>query len=401
MASNDLLLSFPNDIVHNIMEKLPLKSIVRSKLFNKEWQNCIRNSDFVQHHLKHSLKNSENNALLFLRSGTSLYFVDDLSISPPRPINLPIPSTSQYISIVGSCNGVICIEVGSFSKSYILINPTNPTVFETIDFSLSHIFCNVKLKHNPNFFVPIVSGFGYDDKNDDYKIVYIWSWKNDKNSVKIRGMIYCLKLGKWKTLHPPNVGTSWNYCGIVNNCLHFVTESNNVIISFDLHEEKWGEVNFPDIKAKYEVKEVSIFEGCLSVLIKTWIYHELWVMKQYGITKSWTRLLILPIPETCRVLFYSTRVQKYLLSVNCRRLVWYNEVDESIEEVKIDGKLDIDDFRMVIGSLVPIQFKMLDHHLSRERKGLFGGQDDGDIGECREGSKQRRSKKCRTKTQYA
>lgn len=367
----------PYHILSNIVEKLDVKSLVRFKTMNKECQNYINNSNFIKQHLNNSLQHpTEFNTLLIFTSAHSLYLVDDLRSLSPCPIKLSLPPAFQHVSpptLVGSCNGLVCISSGVFQNNYFLFNPTNPTAVKILpvaDNDISRYGYSSRC-------ISVGSAFGYDEKNDDYKIVYIWYRRDSSDDLGVQGMIYSLKLGSWKLLDPPAyVGGPWTYIvfAFLNNCLHFYTNGNDVkvIISFNLHDEEWSQMNFPDLDETYEVNDVFVLEGCLSTLIvirqQHCFYQQLWVMKEYGVTESWTRLLIFPLSCTSlvslNVLFYSKRLKRYLLSScvteeNDYDLYWYNEVDGYIEEVKIQGDLKIHGIQMVIPSLVPIGCRRL------------------------------------------
>ncbi|KMT15686.1 hypothetical protein BVRB_3g056720 [Beta vulgaris subsp. vulgaris] len=367
--------SIPDHLLSDIVEKLDVKSLVRFKSMNKEWQNYINNSNFIKQHLKNSLQYpTEFNTQLIFTSGSSLYLIDDVRSLSPRPVELALAPAFQHVSpprLVGSSNGILCISSGFYQNNYCLLNPTNPTAVKILPFADNEISQH---RYSEMCYISVASAFGYDEKNDDYKIVYVWYWKEDYDQVGLEGMIYSLRLGSWKRLDPPDVGAQWTNIGfgVLNNCLNFYANNHDVkmIISFNLHDEEWSQMDFPNLDEKYKVNNVFVLEGCISTLItvpeRNCSDQQLWVMKEYGVTSSWTKLLIFPVEsfEDLNVLFYSNRVNRYLLSLwvsdkNSCRLFWYDEVDGYIEDVKIQGDLKIHDIQMVIPSLVPIGCRRL------------------------------------------
>ncbi|GKE57677.1 F-box associated domain containing protein [Tanacetum coccineum] len=92
----------------------------------------------------------------------------------------PFIGKDARVRIVGSFNGLLCITV---DKSDIII--WNPSTIRVN--SLPYIgYCDQSYGHHVGF------GFGYDESNDDYKVVAI--------SVMKRVKIYSLKSGCWKKL---------------------------------------------------------------------------------------------------------------------------------------------------------------------------------------------------------
>ncbi|XP_021734116.1 F-box protein CPR30-like [Chenopodium quinoa] len=74
---------------------------------------------------------------------------------------------------------------------------------------------------------------------------------------------------------------------LYNNALHFVTSLKN-IIGFELGSEKFYEVPLPSdpLVVRYQPIELASLRGCLHLVRLT----EIWIMKEYGVQESWTKL---------------------------------------------------------------------------------------------------------------
>ncbi|KAL2935829.1 hypothetical protein RDABS01_018947 [Bienertia sinuspersici] len=206
----------------------------------------INSSDFVDLHLKISLKDPESHAsLCFITSDSSIYVVHDLRTSPFLPTKLDLPRAFQHddtLKLVGSCNGLLCVGSGRYLNRYFIFNPVNAGSFRIVPFAHNILSYSSYIPAH----LSIVSGFGYDEKSDDYKIVYVW--ENPFCPYTFNGLIYSLKSGSsWKPLNNLPNGEVTDCFGVLNNCLHFVEKNNNVVFSFDLHTECWNEVHLPDI----------------------------------------------------------------------------------------------------------------------------------------------------------
>ncbi|KEH43630.1 putative F-box associated interaction domain-containing protein [Medicago truncatula] len=140
-------------------------------------------------------------------------------------------------TIPKTCNGLLCL----FHFNQFCVSLWNPSI-------------NLKSKRSP----AIVSrhdnivrylGFGYDQLNDNYKVVVGVSSLNDYTKTVTK--IYTFGENSWKTLHnfPDNRCT---YFGKSVSCtLNWILSkdglcfNNEVILSFDLEKETHGEVMLP------------------------------------------------------------------------------------------------------------------------------------------------------------
>ncbi|KAL6200012.1 hypothetical protein ACLB2K_029794 [Fragaria x ananassa] len=113
--------SWNDDIIVEILSRLPMKSLLRCRSVCKSWRALISRSDFVNKHLNLAVNRINDTTdcsirLLFLRNN---YFLDKW-----HPESMLVDSLKDFIShttskqldapvvleiIVGSCNGLICL----------------------------------------------------------------------------------------------------------------------------------------------------------------------------------------------------------------------------------------------------------------------------------------------------
>ncbi|KAL9232677.1 hypothetical protein vseg_007759 [Gypsophila vaccaria] len=389
MANN-----IPNDVVANeILTRLPAKCLGRCKCVCKEWRSHIEGPRFVQLH-HDSMSKIECNLSLVLVCGTSLYAMHHFlgHNSTTRcltPLLLPAFAKNTGINIVGSHNGLICVGSGKTLNNYFVYNPVMPQNLKILPYAqnvLSRTFGGMSIDFVTKrcYTTP---GFGFDQIGKTYKLVYIFILTDDRDP-QPEGMVYNSGTGSWTRLEPPmylqppTQIDRWVFCGVLNNSLHFVGQRNtNVVITFDLHTENWGEINLPCCKNGYEVeKEVheleegyvirevyeiidaSVIRGCLTALIidHGCKYPTFWVLKNYGDANSWIKLFTLPIfrvSRIFRVLYYIQNSPLVLLLLNeGYSVIWYNCDNGNVLEVIGRGTgVEVLDCRVIfMNSLVSV-----------------------------------------------
>ncbi|XP_021741938.1 F-box/kelch-repeat protein At3g06240-like [Chenopodium quinoa] len=154
---------------------------------------------------------------------------------------------------IGCCNGLHCVAK-SETASYVVFNPITGSYNEI---SLPKII-------GRGWQTTIISGFGYDDVNDDYKLV-MFKPVYDTDSYYWQIYVYSLN------------ANSWRYTGVKpavvidNHLLHLTFSYENMtgIGCFDIRTEQWSVLKVPDsIKPdvyRY-IPKFGIFDGCLYLL---------------------------------------------------------------------------------------------------------------------------------------
>ncbi|KAI9090914.1 hypothetical protein K1719_028399 [Acacia pycnantha] len=114
----------PFEIIINIVKRLPIKSIVRFQCVCKEWKNLFKAPSFIAEHLHHS---DRKNPFLLLHEWAyerrGFMYTDEHWSNSLRLLDhkmetievLSIPSIGSFgdrLEIIGSCNGLLCVQVG-------------------------------------------------------------------------------------------------------------------------------------------------------------------------------------------------------------------------------------------------------------------------------------------------
>ncbi|XAR48860.1 hypothetical protein NMG60_11031825 [Bertholletia excelsa] len=278
----------PEEVTLNILIRLPLKSIGRCRCVCKLWRSLMSTPYFANLQLNRTISdpNTNNFRLLTLHPFYSLdyespcLFEDVDDDSAIVNLDYPLMKVSENVQIVGSCNGLICLLYAP--DCFILWNPLTKDAREL-----------PKLSTTSSEFS--FSGLGHVSHTDDYKVVYA-------NDTKLE--VFSLKRGSWRRIDGPGNYTVIREIGtFVNGALHWVgirgtgENKHHVIVSFNLAEEKFGEILMPVLHRAHLFYRLVIFEGSLCFISFQSGEFEVWVMKTCGMRMAWTPLLLLSAEE--------------------------------------------------------------------------------------------------------
>ncbi|XP_055814316.1 F-box/kelch-repeat protein At3g23880-like [Solanum dulcamara] len=289
----------PTELINEILVRLPVKSLVKFRLVSKTWLRLISSSDFVKTHINISANNKAYHRLMlgFDRPENNLKGCSVSSLlydHVTRAIDLDYPpkKSHQTIKIVGSVNGLICVAIEE--KDLFIWNPSIRKLTKLPAYRTDCFFSY---------------GFGYDELHDDYKVVGITRSARHIDSPSDVSKIYSLNNNSWSCLDDFQTGIPFMKSGMfVNGKLHWAIATNRFssyydnwgIIFVDLADGRWGEIEKPCCGERN-----SVFMPCLSVLgtdlsmfcSRLCSHLDLWVMKEYGVKESWTKMFTIKYPD--------------------------------------------------------------------------------------------------------
>ncbi|XP_004248467.1 F-box protein At3g07870-like [Solanum lycopersicum] len=309
MAADSDSFYFPLELLREILLKLPAESLIRFTVVCKSWYSLITSFPFISAHFAQT---SHSETLFVRRYDSSrnrehyLLFED----SKNRPFNLnftselyfPFSCPLGYFRIVGSCNGILCLSDDLFGELRSLIL-WNPSIKKFIILPMPSI--------NPQSPHMFVFGFGADlRESDDYKLVRLVYRKTDdvvyKDPPEIE--IYSINSGVWRRV----IGVEIKHCVVefmwsqvfVNGVVHWIAydvvanggELRSLVMTFSIADEVFGEIMLPDALVGVIATNLSVllFEESLAVVKYEREIDvascEVWVMNQYGVSESWSRL---------------------------------------------------------------------------------------------------------------
>ena len=210
---------------------------------------------------------------------------------------------NKISTIVGSSNGLLCLthryqNDSQYQYLYVL---WNPSIHKAISLPVPDLRLN-SIRH-----YALSHGFGYDPATDDYKlvrVVYV------DGSVLPQVEMYTLRSGGWRYLTasgPANVIADWTLSVFMNGVVHWLAQTpngegniRNVIVVFDIGHEVFDEISVPKSLEGMEHlnMEVAVVDGLLALvpcIRNEWELegeesYSVWVMREYGVVESWTKL---------------------------------------------------------------------------------------------------------------
>ncbi|RZC47642.1 hypothetical protein C5167_040592 [Papaver somniferum] len=210
-------------------------------------------------------------------------------------------------------------------------------------------------------------GFGYDSHDEEYKFVRILD-------IGVKGSIaevYAEGSNTWKQDQLiPYSFTYGNAFGVLmNETLHWIayhcsgSETRRLILSFSISDESYGELPLPEnvnddlfrITVGALEADLCIIDYCVCMLSV-----DVWVMKDYGVNGSWSKLHTIPLqaatPSMVGLkLLHSFNNGEILLKRDKNTLLLYHPQYNETKIVKIRGVPDgLYDIMTFVGSLFSV-----------------------------------------------
>ncbi|CAN6708263.1 unnamed protein product [Malus baccata var. baccata] len=280
-----MLDSFPREITHDILFRLPIKSLIQCTSVCKPWRSVIVNQSFIQSHLRRTIRfNKQNDIHLLLHhsvSGRSITSVrthrhTTVAFNEYSEIEFPIALKeeirNEYLHIVGICNGLVCLadDIVRSGKSFIL---WNPFISKSVTLPSPGITFPI---YNSRFDAAI--GFGYDAMTADYKVVRVVTPNNELMGPTM-AEVYSLATGSWKSLG-----------SVAPQCETYGVKNRSFLMEFFIGLYTLGLL----LSVSGDRKSIALF--VMNTDSKDF-YLEIWVMKEYGSRSTGSRKTFSSGPE--------------------------------------------------------------------------------------------------------
>ncbi|XVF62749.1 hypothetical protein PTKIN_Ptkin09bG0033300 [Pterospermum kingtungense] len=290
------------EILEEIVSKLPVKSLLRFKCVSKSWNSLISSPVFVKKHLEQAL---QRHILTSTRSG--LYLLDyETCFGGEVRLDFP-PKKIHRVMIMGCCRGLVAVGLER-TKGFFIWNPSTRHYKEVPNLCFPTTKDTGLVRKSPdNFFY----GFGYDSSTDDYKLFFgvEGSWRPFRqrkitNFKETKVFIYSLRKNSWRMVpSPPTDPLFFPHQvlsgSFVNGNLNWLTGDRQTeeILAFDLKTERISMMPVPNKgNASFVIFNMGVLDGRLCLTFYNYEFSlnqpiEIWVMKEHGVHESWTKLL--------------------------------------------------------------------------------------------------------------
>ncbi|XP_057438933.1 F-box/kelch-repeat protein At3g23880-like [Lotus japonicus] len=319
----------PQDLITEILLRLPVKSLVRFKAVCKFWRSLISDPHFARTHFELAAPRFVFNTFHGIRT---MDLDGPLSSNPlSGAINIDFLPTS--IVIVGSCRGFLLL-LDSIGSLY-LWNPAT-RVYKPIPSPTYNVFS-------------CLYGFGYDSSKDDYLVVLVYQ---PKSSPRLHVQFFSLRDNMWKYVGGgsgtdlPSLNLSCNVnvkAGLLfNETIHWLAYDHdrllNVIIAFDLTEKRLLEIPQPDdLACDLSYCNLWVHGRFLSLSVSRFYTIEIWVMEKYKVHSSWTKTIVLSLSHIFPVC--STKSGNIVMD-DATNLLKFTDKGEYLEHCAYPGLLE-------------------------------------------------------------
>ncbi|KAL1548090.1 F-box protein-like protein [Salvia divinorum] len=314
----DRLNDLPQEIIIDILSRLPVQTIMKSKCVCKLWRDLVESPDFASLHSHHAALTSARlpvfEDLKFSRAHSLLGFIggNEIIQKPSKgsvlyPHSFPKPNKPFIHS---SVNGLLfMIDFDSMFEVFIC----NPITQEYVAIEMG-LDC---------YSYEYAFGFGVS-KSGQYKLARVYA----RGDYPIDYQVYNLGIGQWKSITTESEMAFWYQRAyvppLVNGNLHWLEVlTDNVFLyprkvyCLDLETDLFKSFSCP--RSITLQKRGEDLQYSLSALRECLCFSsdadddviEIWCMKKYGDDKSWTKdYVIKRKPHTLKIPEYFHRYVK-------------------------------------------------------------------------------------------
>ncbi|KMT17808.1 hypothetical protein BVRB_2g033470 [Beta vulgaris subsp. vulgaris] len=356
------------EIIVDILTRLPTKSIGRFRCVSKKWKSLLSQPHFIKTQLNRTkhLPREEESLILFSDESESLYSTqlknaDSLSEEITASASKFCLDDHRFDSEtfyrnMASCDGLILVK--DEEDKLVLANPTTK---ETKVLPCSPYALDPRASFT-------MYGLGYDSVSDDYKVVTISyhdavtvladeeadDSEDETDCTEMYVNVYSVRHGNWKRAEssPYDHAVGHHASGVcVDGYIYWLasisSDFSSVIAAFDLGEEVFSEVPPPssvDCK-EFVFYQLVALEGYLCMFSPNRDSEiDFWVMKEYDVEESWTKVTIInPAESEFRPLCMLGKEQLVMMKDEetiAEKLVMYNMKEGTFKDIVVHGISD-------------------------------------------------------------
>ncbi|KAL6222151.1 hypothetical protein ACLB2K_005546 [Fragaria x ananassa] len=376
--------SCSEDVLSDVLCRLRVKSLKRFQCVCKSWYALIRRPSFVTKHLRfHSRQNKNNRSFLLSHSlyisyefppderkdtrfslvhleetADDIVFLDWIKFSDNSKQGKKFPDYwYEYIEVFGPRNGIYCLHESSRDHGHVIaLMNVSSREFKLVPKPEESIISHT------GFRSPAAVEIGFDPKTNDYKVFFFKDCSFLKEGY-CQAAVYHLNSNSWKKLSDPLLDHAYLYSlqdfntdTYVNRNVHWLAfEPDHAghccgwyILSFDMVGEVLAKIELPaDLRIYCDetLYVVAVFNESLSLIVyprtpdrlrRERSYtkcFDIWVMKDYGNERSWTKEFTTGPVEDADRLLGIWRNGEFLIKHKNGYTISYDPVTQKMEQL--------------------------------------------------------------------
>ncbi|KAF3787201.1 F-box protein [Nymphaea thermarum] len=292
-ASMSMISAIPNDVLANILSRLPVKPLLRFRRVCKGWRSLIDSDDFVEAHL--SFAKLHQKPSFVTQWDENLYFCD---ANDPhfvvRMRELWQPLRGYFMCILAALSwfdGLCCVGIEAIDDF-----PERPRIYQIINPATR---TSVKLPKS-GLGDPQICQIVRDPVTRVYKLLLV-DFVGESMYDKFRAEIFSIGVDdSWRKLNGAyGSDCSLNCRPFVNGAIHWIYKKTGrvvegtplTIVAFDVSQERFWTMRPPeDLNVQEDLDFVADFRGslCLLHFDVPGLKMEFWVLQDYD-NSVWVR----------------------------------------------------------------------------------------------------------------
>ncbi|XVF52483.1 hypothetical protein PTKIN_Ptkin05aG0021900 [Pterospermum kingtungense] len=335
----------PQEIILQILHRLPIKTLVKCTLVCKSWHSLITSSHFINTHLAETLSKPTSFQPLLTRRFESPYkqhyflHLNRESLDIYQTLHSPIESsTNEYHIIVGTLHGLICLSDSLFRYGNRIVL-WNPLVRKYVQLPRPNITIDEVGPYN------FALGFGFDAKKNDYKVVRLVYTQGNGDAYPPYVEVFSVAEKGWRMISGEGLDcsfpeTSWRQF-FLNGRVYWIVHENkkgktaeNLVLSFDMEDETFEKMMLPE--SLVGVNSMRLFISVNKGMLTVSEYHtgeannmcvNVWVRTEYEDVKSWSKLYSVDVLEVAQMVLGMTDKDEVFLVKSDGGGLWYTYGD--------------------------------------------------------------------------
>ncbi|KAK3133458.1 hypothetical protein QOZ80_6AG0536790 [Eleusine coracana subsp. coracana] len=285
--------ALPDDIIFDVLSRLPTKSVIRCKSVCKAWFAMVSSQHFVSAHLELSKVRS---SILVVSRAYLEWGREDMDAVCMGFFRYNGGSEAELVHSENIARGIACWASPLHCDGLVLVSTQNHEI----------VACNpatrefITLPKGSNSLNKTRVGFGFDRCNNKYKAArFFYQMDNETAQTVCKFEVLTLGTAVWRqTIDPPypilGITPAYMQGSLFWRINLPPLKHPKVFIQFNLVEEKFGLTPYPPSKAE-PIYFVELEGGlCCACFTEKYEVVEIWI---YSEMQIWTQYCTIQIPE--------------------------------------------------------------------------------------------------------